>query len=750
MRNIETTSKREIFTKLDEANPLFTGLDDLSYKIIYDWKAEMNSPSYPDRNDYFLLVPKTVDFEGLIHKAEDERIPVHKVVKMLSLVANFTSYKKYTYAKNKYEWLTKNFTSLDSRRTKILFQNDFKKVYDFMKKEGILVRAPYGEKKSFSYGYHFLHRNQEFKIVKYNCNKLTQRIQFRFKDNRTKKYCTIFTNPFKRENFGINYDLAAKKLAEKYCDSFHQDGTGAFIIAAAPNRDEDEWEGIQTQNGAVIQYAAYHGAMVALVRFMNGEFYFNRPGEVEDKTKKLRIRSRVSKIRGIRTKKGKLIKLNESGNLKNTQAKTKLEKEYRVSRKTKEGRVTGKPKGRFYSSFTFLNKEVRELLCYGGEKLVQIDVKNCVAYLLSSYLSLSQYSFSSSMIELITTSKNYSYLASKLVKVILDNLGIKLTISDFRDVLKPLSEFELVVGSNIQQFHIAGEVNPCFFFQRAVAPDELCGISTLPIRNTLRISTTLTPTMETAAITTEKNIKFNSVSELTSLLKEMLNPVPTFNVGTNINQVEILLKPTSSKNSPKGKSFLKNKKPQKTLANFLFSLYMFPEILESTMNKELQRFQDLASSGRFYEHFISSFKSYYTDEEWEILFRKRFTTKYDNSAKHDRKLTKDMLTAMIYARNGSENYKQAAWAFIRKFPLIYALLYDLKKGDHKKLSNELFNLEAEIILDTIGTKLHKQKIPFFTVHDCIAVKNSDVEKTIAIINECFINKTGNAPKLEIE
>lgn len=46
---------------------------------------------------------------------------------------------------------------------------------------------------------------------------------------------------------------------------------------------------------------------------------------------------------------------------------------------------TYKTTGRFYNSFAYLNKEIRKNLIHKHGKLIEIDIKNCVPYLLSNY-----------------------------------------------------------------------------------------------------------------------------------------------------------------------------------------------------------------------------------------------------------------------------------------------------------------------------------------------------------------------------
>lgn len=76
-----------------------------------------------------------------------------------------------------------------------------------------------------------------------------------------------------------------------------------------------------------------------------------------------------------------------------------------------------------------------------------------------------------------------------------------------------------------------------------------------------------------------------------------------------------------------------------------------------------------------------------------------------------------------------------------------------KKERHKKLSHLCFQFEAKVMIDNIARefdKLHKGKVPIFTIHDCLLTTSSNAKELKTFMQNKFIELFGLAPNLTIE
>ena len=112
---------------------------------------------------------------------------------------------------------------------------------------------------------------------------------------------------------------------------------------------------------------------------------------------------------------------------------------------------------------------------------------------------------------------------------------------------------------------------------------------------------------------------------------------------------------------------------------------------------------------------------------------------------------------MLFAK--PTDYKNEQTVFRKYFPTINELLIKykrkkfrgFKKSDwHKKLSYLKFQLESYFMVNVIAREINntfKRKIPLFTLHDCIIVKEQHLEIVYKIIKDIFIREIGYAPNL---
>ena len=163
------------------------------------------------------------------------------------------------------------------------------------------------------------------------------------------KYKNSYTKKYEKSlsNFFVKYDFSidTEKVEKAIFDRYFETANYPLKISHGEPISKD-----------LSAYSSYLLAMKKMVEFMNGEYSF----------------SRYSK------------KLKDDGTGK---------KKYKTA-------------GRYYNSYAYLNKEIRKNLIYKGKKLIEIDIKNCVPYLLSNYFKTINPRFSRVRLERI--SKNFS------------------------------------------------------------------------------------------------------------------------------------------------------------------------------------------------------------------------------------------------------------------------------------------------------------------------------------------------------
>jgi len=186
----------------------------------------------------------------------------------------------------------------------------------------------------------------------------------------------------------------------------------------------------------------------------------------------------------------------------------------------------------------------------------------------------------------------------------------------------------------------------------------------------------------------------------------------------------------------------------------LINHYMLAESSETPCSKEIAYFKELIINNQLYEHFMDDF----TDlPSFESNFLKQFGRIFDGDEEDLKKFSKRRFLSMLFA--DPQDYIDEQSIFYKYFPSISNLIKkfkklkfrSLRKADrHKKLSYLAFQLEAHFMINIIAREinnLYKRKIPFFTLHDCIVVKESDLEIVHQIIKDIFIREIGYTPNL---
>lgn len=183
--------------------------------------------------------------------------------------------------------------------------------------------------------------------------------------------------------------------------------------------------------------------------------------------------------------------------------------------------------------------------------------------------------------------------------------------------------------------------------------------------------------------------------------------------------------------------------------------YMLAESLVSPSVKEIADFAELIQNNRLYEFFMIDFMNL---PNFESGFENMFQRPFDGDMDELKKYSKRRLLSMLFAN--AKYYEQEQSVFYRHFPNIHdvikkfkqAKFRDFKKSKrHKKLSFMLFQLESHFMLNIIAREINnkfKRKIPLFTLHDCLVVKESDVDNIKELMHEIFTREIGYVPNIE--
>ncbi|MBL3548124.1 hypothetical protein [Chryseobacterium sp. KMC2] len=182
--------------------------------------------------------------------------------------------------------------------------------------------------------------------------------------------------------------------------------------------------------------------------------------------------------------------------------------------------------------------------------------------------------------------------------------------------------------------------------------------------------------------------------------------------------------------------------------------YMLVESSVSPSTKEIADFRELVLNNQLYESFMTSFMDL---QNFDSGFENMFGREFDGDEDELRKYTKKRLLSMFFAHQ--KEYKQEQTVFYSYFPTIYQLIKKYKQAKfqgvskferHKRFSHLLFQLESHFMLNIIAREINnkfKRKIPFFTLHDCLMVRESDLEQAYELMNEIFIREIGYAPNM---
>jgi len=147
-------------------------------------------------------------------------------------------------------------------------------------------------------------------------------------------------------------------------------------------------------------------------------------------------------------------------------------------------------------------------------------------------------------------------------------------------------------------------------------------------------------------------------------------------------------------------------------------------------SRQLQKYFDLALSGKFYE----------------------IIAKAAGHAETDRNIFKRMFfRSVFFSRIRGKADPKIKAAFRKMFPQILKWINQMKKNHHGAFAERLQKMEAQLILDGVYKQLKKEGRIALTLHDSIVVNNlEDLQKTEHWITELMLDKYGVSPKFKRE
>lgn len=149
--------------------------------------------------------------------------------------------------------------------------------------------------------------------------------------------------------------------------------------------------------------------------------------------------------------------------------------------------------------------------------------------------------------------------------------------------------------------------------------------------------------------------------------------------------------------------------------------------LVSALHIELQRLLANTADGCWYEHLAAIYNDYYK------------TTAFTKAH------SKSLWMSIAYSSNKAIVLRNHKKAFEREYPAVSKVIRMLKRGEHNKLSIGLQQLEANLFIDCIVSKLVEVDIVPLTIHDCLIVEEHKVSIAEQIASEVLEHYTGAKP-----
>lgn len=180
---------------------------------------------------------------------------------------------------------------------------------------------------------------------------------------------------------------------------------------------------------------------------------------------------------------------------------------------------------------------------------------------------------------------------------------------------------------------------------------------------------------------------------------------------------------------------IKSNKRLKGIASQAFDDYLFSHQYSQTNKLEwLDQLTETTCAGLFYDDLATRCGDGMTRKKVKpITFNVLFS---ENEKVKDDKITIPFLKE-----------KQR---FASAYPELYEAIYALKSSNNKDLANQLSAMESFMIIDVICKRLHDAGIVPLTIHDSVIVKEGEIDLTMEIIQNSFLEYASFVPALKLE
>jgi len=163
---------------------------------------------------------------------------------------------------------------------------------------------------------------------------------------------------------------------------------------------------------------------------------------------------------------------------------------------------------------------------------------------------------------------------------------------------------------------------------------------------------------------------------------------------------------------------------------------MLYKLLESSNNNDVKLYTELVTNGDLYD---------YLEKEIKNELGIEYQTIGD---------LKDEFFKVLYSTNYLINQPYAATKrlFRDRFPTVYKIFKEIKRGNHSQLPILLQQIESFIVLDKVCRRISIERpyLPIYTIHDSIVTTTVNEEYVAVILREELILHIGHKPKLKIE
>ncbi|MNF83024.1 hypothetical protein D3C84_653370 [compost metagenome] len=109
---------------------------------------------------------------------------------------------------------------------------------------------------------------------------------------------------------------------------------------------------------------------------------------------------------------------------------------------------------------------------------------------------------------------------------------------------------------------------------------------------------------------------------------------------------------------------------------------------------------------------------------------------------------KEIWMKIAYSEN--PHNKEVKKIFQQEFPLIYAIIAEIKKENHANFAIELQKIESKIFIDKICKELVNHDIIPYTMHDGLLVPSEHEETTLKIMQSILKERLGAIPLVKLE